>query len=346
MTTNFVNSRLLFPTGQQKHFIEKVIQDKSTNLERIAILLGISSRTVKDWANEKYNMTEKAVIKLCREFNIDLPNNIDQLRINWQRQRTELCRKAGIKTYKLYGNFSTPEGRIKGGHNALQILRKRGVAAWCSKAYNYPKKSIKLAEFVGIMLGDGGITKEQATITLNTDADKQYIKYVSNLGKTLFGQSPKIAPRNDCRATNLRYSGISLIKFLSKIGLEPGDKVKRQVGVPTWIMKSIKYKTACLRGLMDTDGCISRCTHKYKLKNYTYLNPCFTNRSKPLLNFVTNTFSELKLHPSVAGERIWLYNMHSVRNYFKIVGSSNFRLLRYQEDIPIGSGKSLLNFDA
>lgn len=247
--------------------------------------------------------------------------------------RKQVSSRGARARYKIYGNFSTPEGRRKGGHNALQILRKRGLAAWCSKDYLYPKKSVDLAEFIGILLGDGGITKEQATITLNTEADKEYVHYVSRLGNTLFGQKPSISNRKDCKATNLRYSGIKLIEFLLKVGLKRGDKVKQQVDVPDWIKSSIKYKVACLRGLMDTDGCISRCTHKYKTKSYTYYNPCFANRSKPLLDFVTNTLEELKLHPSVAGERIWLYNKASVRDYFKIVNSSNQRLLKFKQQL-------------
>lgn len=340
------NPRLIFKKNDQRIFLVNVLSQSNITTFDLAKSVGVSQRTMRDWIREKYNITEKAVLKICDIYSVDPPLNIEQLKSSWYQKTRLKCVKGGISHYKLYGNFSTPEGRRLGGHRALQILREKGLAAWVSKPFSIPKKSKELAEFVGIMLGDGGITKNQATITLNTFADKQYIKFVSKLGKNLFGQRPKIAPRKDCLATNLRYSGVNLVNYLLKIGLESGDKVKKQVGVPDWIINSMKYKVACLRGLMDTDGCISRCTHKYKSKTYTYLNPCFANRSKPLLNFVTNTFKELGLHPSVAGERIWLYNKQSVINYFKVVGSSNYRLLKYKEGIPNGSGESLLNFDA
>lgn len=333
MQTKFANPRLLFPTGEQNKFILQIIRSHKVTLNDLAKIVNVSCRTIRDWKGEKYHITETAVNLLCKEYGLKLPNNLKQLRTSWENLKSEVCKKNAIAQYKIYGNFSTPEGRIKGGHNTLQILRKRGLAAWCSKPYNYPRKSIKLAEFVGIMLGDGGITKEQATITLNTIADKNYIHYVCRLGKILFGQKPKIAPRNDCQATNLRYSGINLIKYLLKIGLRSGDKVKQQVGVPSWINDSMKYKVACLRGLMDTDGCVSICTHKYNDKSYVYYNPCFANKPRSLLNFVTDTLEELNLCPSVAGERIWLYNKTSVQNYFKIVGSSNFRLLKFKKNI-------------
>ena len=346
MLPKYKNPRLKFKKDEQKLFLNKILLDNKIGASDLAKITSASPRTIRDWCNQKYNISEKAVLTICKVYSADLPPNMNQLKYLWQIESLLKCVKGGQSCYRLYGNFSTPEGRRLGGHRALQILREKGLAAWISKPYTTPKKSTTLAEFVGIMLGDGGITETQATITLNTIADKQYIKFVTDLGDKLFGQKPKIAPRKDCLATNLRYSGINLVNYLLKIGLKPGDKVKHQVGVPDWILKSTKYKVACLRGLMDTDGCISKCTHKYRSKSYTYLNPCFANRSKPLLDFVTNTLSELKLHPSVAGERIWLYNKQSVINYFKIVGSSNYRLLRYQEGIPNGSGESLLNFDA
>lgn len=328
----FNEPRLMFPSGYQKLFIEKLLQNGATS-RSLSETSNVSTRTIRDWRAEKYHIPERVVKVFCKKYEIKLPNNITQLIENWKLMRKQVSSRGARARYKIYGNFSTPEGRRKGGHNALQILRKRGLAAWCSKDYLYPKKSVDLAEFIGILLGDGGITKKQATITLNTEADKEYVHYVSRLGNTLFGQKPSISNRKDCKATNLRYSGIKLIEFLLKVGLKRGDKVKQQVDVPDWIKSSIKYKVACLRGLMDTDGCISRCTHKYKTKSYTYYNPCFANRSKPLLDFVTNTLEELKLHPSVAGERIWLYNKTSVKDYFKIVGSSNFRLLKFKTNV-------------
>jgi intein/homing endonuclease len=327
----FNEPRLKFLVGEQNLFIKKTLCITSTkNLSKLA---NVSTRTISDWRSEKYHIPERVIKIICEKYDIGLPENIDQLRENWKLMRKEISTRGAIAKYKIYGNFSTPEGRRKGGHNALQILRKRGVAAWCSKEYLYPKKSVDLAEFVGILLGDGGITKEQVTITLNTEVDKEYVNYVSSLGNRLFGQKPHVSDRKDCKATNLRYSGIKLIEFLIKSGLKSGDKVKQQVDVPNWIKSSIKYKISCLRGLMDTDGCISICTHNYKSKSYVYYNPCFANRSKPLLNFVTNTLTELNLRPSVAGERIWLYNKASVRDYFRIVSSSNYRLLKFKQKI-------------
>ena len=54
--------------------------------------------------------------------------------------------------------------------------------------------SIELAEFMGIMLGDGFIksNETQLGITLNSETDYLYAKYVSKLIKALFNLKPSI----------------------------------------------------------------------------------------------------------------------------------------------------------
>lgn len=335
--------RLKFPKGEQKKFIENVLQKSKLNIAGISKIVNLSPRTVRDWRNEKFNIDEVSVNTFCKKFNISPPQNKSRLINEWRKIKLEGSVRGGFAHFKMYGSPATPEGCRKGGSNALKTLRKKGIIAPC-KNFTLPShKSNDLAEFVGIMLGDGGLTESQATITLNTEADEDYIQFVNKLGFKLFRENPTVSNRNDCKATNLVFSGKELIKYLIKIGLKVGNKVKNQVGVPDWIEHSLPFKIACLKGLMDTDGCMAKCTHKYKSKSYIYYNPCFANRSKPLLEFVTNTLRDIGLHPSVAGERIWLYNKAEVQTYFKLIGSSNTRLLKFKEDIPNGSGNGLLN---
>jgi len=335
--------RLKFPHGQQRKFLESVFEKSRLDANGIAQIINLSPRTIRDWKREEFNISETAVIRMCKLFNIIPPKNLLTLKDNWAKMKLEINRKGGLARYKKYGNLGTPEGMKKGGSKTLKILRERGILP-LSKNYVLPKnKNVDLAEFVGIILGDGGITNEQASVTLNSIADKQYINFVIDLSKKLFKNKPTFIKKKDCNAVDLRFSGIKLIDFLINIGLKRGNKVKQQVGVPDWIQKSNIYKTACLRGLMDTDGCIVVSTHKIGFKRYVYFNPCFANRSKPLLRFVASTLQDLGLHPSIAGERIWLYNKAEVRDYFKLVGSNNFRLLRFKESIPNGSGDGSLN---
>lgn len=311
-------------------FVKTVLKKSGLNVDELSKIAKVSPRTIRDWKSGKYNISEAAVRSFCKSFNIFLPNDINQLRNNWLVTRIEICRKKAVAQYKKRGNFSTPDGCRKGGSKTLKILREQGIIPG-RKHYTLPKNKTEcLAEFVGILLGDGGITKWQTTITLNSEVDKQYIEFVCNLGKNLFDSKPTLIKKKDCQATDLSFSGINLVEYFVSIGLKRGNKVLQQVSVPNWIQTSNNYAIACLRGLMDTDGCIVKVTHKYKSRKYVYYNPCFSNRSKPLLNFVTDTLIHLGLHPSVAGERIWLYNKADVQAYFELVGSNNQRLNRFK----------------
>src|SRR5665811_87527 len=56
------------------------------------------------------------------------------------------------------------------------------------KTIRTPKPSREFAEFIGIMLGDGGINNPwQANITMNSVADAKYAIYVEKLIQKLFG---------------------------------------------------------------------------------------------------------------------------------------------------------------
>ena len=309
------------------------MKNNSVGINEIASITSVSPRTIRDWRREKFNITKNAINKINDSLKHPESINVDGLVEKWQKMRSDLNRIGGIAHYKKYGDFGTIEGRRKGGSKALSILRSRGIIPLC-KHFLLPRKfSVELAEFVGILLGDGGITKEQVTVTLNSEADKQYAGYVSNLGNKLFSDKPTVSKRKNCKAIDIRFSGKQLVEYLVKNGLKVGDKVRQQVGVPDWIQNSKSYTKMCLRGLMDTDGGVF--THKYKVngKQYAYRKICFSNRSLPLLHFVFQTLMEMgfspKLVDKVENKKVWLYNTHEVDKYLSFVKSSNERLSKH-----------------
>ena len=63
-----------------------------------------------------------------------------------------------------------------------------------------PKYSSELAEFFGIMLGDGHLSDYQVTVTLGTK-EMAYAEYIVTLMAALFGPRPKIAICGDGHKT-------------------------------------------------------------------------------------------------------------------------------------------------
>lgn len=120
----------------------------------------------------------------------------------------------------------------------------------------------KLAEFVGILLGDGslclkderGNTNNRLKITFNTKDDAQYITYVKNLIKDLFEIEPVIKPRKyEKNTTDIFLFKKEIILFLiNKIGLKLSPKWGRAVIPEKFLTNDLELYI--LRGYFDTDG--------------------------------------------------------------------------------------------
>lgn len=323
--------RTKFLPGQQQEFIESVYIKSGLTTNQLAELAQVHPRSFRDWRREKLTMTLFAAEFFCKKFEVVLPEDKGILIDRWQKAKQEASRIGGIALFKKHGSPATNEGRRKGGIKAIANLKKNGIIP-SVKIYRQPNFSKELAEYVGIMLGDGGITSGQCTITLNSIVDKDYIRFVSELAEKLFGEVPRYFKKKDCNATTLYYNSSFLVRYFLEIGLKIGNKVKQQVDVPDWIKQVKEYRIACLRGLMDTDGGVFLHKYKVKGKEYLYKKISFSNRSRPLLVFVAETLRELGFTPKiidkVENKKIWLYNESEVKQYLSIVGTHNPRLLK------------------
>src|SRR3989344_4892954 len=82
-----------------------------------------------------------------------------------------------------------------------------------------PKYSVQLAEFFGIMMGDGGINNLwQANVTLNSIKDVQYARFISILCNELFGITPAIRKRKSRSTLIVSLASILVVNFLVENG--------------------------------------------------------------------------------------------------------------------------------
>lgn len=322
--------RLKFLPGQQKLFLDKLESMSGFNSDKLGSIVGVTGRTYREWKCGRSCIPKEVAEKFCMQFGIQLPIPLEEATQNWVKWKSLISSKGGIVRYKKHG-LGTYEGRSKGGYVSLQRMREKGMIPK-AKIFNYPYKSKQLAEFVGIMLGDGSITHGHTEVVLNKIADSKYISYVKSLYTDLFGEEPKTYSKD--KFVRVYLDGINLVSYLRTIGLNPGNKVKMQVEVPEWITKNKYFRRSCARGLMDTDGCTF--LHKYKVNNtqYQYQKAAFASNSKPLIDFVFSVFTEIGLHPKItrfATNRVWLYNSQEVKKYLRVIGSSNPRLYIHEE---------------
>lgn len=179
-------------------------------------------------------------------------------------------------------------------------------------------RSEKLAEFFGIMLGDGHVGHYQVMVTLGTK-EAPYAQYVQRLMQEIFGGVPKLMRLK--RGHSTVYLGSTLVtKWLKYEGLVQ-NKVAAQVDVPVWIFEKPEYMQACLRGFFDTDGSV------YKLRYGMQVS--FTNHSMPLLASLQRMLRELGYSPSVVSAyRMYLTRVPDVRRFFAEIQPKNPKHVR------------------
>ncbi len=329
-----MENRYKIPPEIQKNYLKRVKEISGLSGDKLANLFGVVGRSYRDWRRGKYSVTEKAVNIIENKYNIRFPYSKAIALKSWKESKLAAARRGGLATLIKYGSPGTPEGRSKGGKHAMAILRAKGIVPPAKPFHFSETLSSELAEFVGILLGDGHIGKEQWSITVNSIADKDYAEYIFRLIKKLFRFEPAFYKRKKVNAIVISGSGVKSIKYFNKLGLKIGNKIKLQVDVPDWIKLVKSYRIATLRGLMDTDGGIF--LHRYSVngKEYIYKKICFSNRSIPLLYFVADVLRELNFTPKiidkVENKKVWLYNAKEVESYLRLVGTHNFRLLKHQ----------------
>ena len=176
-----------------------------------------------------------------------------------------------------------------------------------------PKHSVELAEFIGILLGDGHLTPTQVTVTLGTK-EWAYVLYVQSLMHKLFGVNPKIITSKTNGAVVYLGSTV-LVRWLIKMGLVH-NKVKFQVDIPKWCLSKRVYAKAVVRGLIDTDGSIYRMGTRAQIS--------FCNKSENLLKSLSKALVVLGFSPSkISVNKIYLTRNKDLSAYWKNIGFSN-----------------------
>jgi len=121
----------------------------------------------------------------------------------------------------------------------------------------------KLAELIGILLGDGSLslrennpkTNNRLSITFNSRDDFDYIGYVKELIKDVLDTEAILKFRKNENTADLLIFKKDIIKFFTdKIGLKLAPKWNRAVIPERFLSDGLDIFV--LRGYFDTDGCL------------------------------------------------------------------------------------------
>lgn len=181
-----------------------------------------------------------------------------------------------------------------------------------SKGLKLPKRITNdLAYLIGVFSGDGSLNyrpkKYEYSIKCvgNPKDEKEfYYKVISSKFKKVFGFKPKIRHFDKNTTFGFRIFSKSLVRYLVEvIGLPLGSKYKF-LKIPPQILSNKEMSFQFIKGLFDTDGCVS---FKKKYKDYPYY---------PVISFCSKSDSFTKEVANFLKE-----------NEFKIVEIYNYKLI-------------------
>lgn len=324
MPESLISKRCIFPSGKQRRFLLSARKKLKLSWPQFVDKIGVHKRTFNDWKREKYSLPLGILKKICIITKLKIPKDIEIRDPFWYIYRGG--RAGGLAVYKKYGRIGgDPEYRKKKWYEWWEREgRFNPHKYFVAKEITIPQRNNKLAEFVGIIIGDGGITKRQITVTLNCETDKLYSSFVKNLIRELFEVDPSIYVRKNESTVSIVVSRTHLVSFCKSIGLKIGNKLKQNLDIPEWIKRNKSFTISCIRGLIDTDGCLFNECHKINKKKYCYPRLSFESYSKQLRSSVFRILKELGFSSKIRNNRsVHLENRNDIIEYFNLIGTSN-----------------------
>ncbi|MEK7533983.1 MAG: LAGLIDADG family homing endonuclease [Patescibacteria group bacterium] len=180
-------------------------------------------------------------------------------------------------------------------------------------------RSKDLAEYIGVVLGDGNISsfpRTERLIIVGNLNNAGFIRQYSLLTEKIFGKIPtatKISGSNAIRISIYQ-------KFISKrLNIPSGDRAKYIFKIPAWILGNKNYIVSLLKGLFEAEGSLS--IHK---KTCTY-NFQFKNSNQSLLKTVADSLIYLGFHPEIRTNCTRLRRKKEVESFKYLIKFREYR---------------------
>lgn len=174
-------------------------------------------------------------------------------------------------------------------------------------------KNGDLAELIGVVLGDGHMSKfprtDELTISANSN-NPGFIERYSGLMKKIFKKEPYVAKISCRNCVRIRIYQKNIQK---RLDMPYSPRGNLRIKIPDWILNDTGFIVRYLRGLYEAEG--SHCVHE---KTYTY-KVFFTNRNVSMLRNVFKLVKELGFHPHMSKDNVQLSRKYEVDKYLKLI---------------------------
>lgn len=180
---------------------------------------------------------------------------------------------------------------------------------------DYPPfiKSEVFAEYVGVILGDGNISKfprtERLTIVGNAN-NPGFIQRYAELTSRFFSKQPAISKMSGANAIRI---SIYQKNISTRLKIPTGNRSKFEFRLPGWIWRNKIFLIKFLKGLFEAEGSLS-----IHMPTYTY-NFQFKNYNKSLLKVVSDSLMRLGYNPEIRENAIRLRKKEEVVSFKNLI---------------------------
>ncbi|MDE1855441.1 MAG: hypothetical protein KGH57_03955 [Candidatus Micrarchaeota archaeon] len=188
-----------------------------------------------------------------------------------------------------------------------------------------------MCELIGAIIGDGNIYKNNyVDITGDKNLDLEYLRRrLLPIVKEQLKYVPKIGPGS--RSIRLRINNRKFTFFLNNLGIKSGKGKSQTVIIPSKISENWRLAKACIRGIMDTDGCLS--FDKRRVYRTPYLRIILHIKNRDLIYQIYSILESRGFAPTYSTQVAYNGRMHTlylsgkeqVLKYIKDIGFSNKR---------------------
>ena len=196
-----------------------------------------------------------------------------------------------------------------------------------------PKLNSEFCEILGVINGDGHISKENPQICIvGHHLEKQYYTYLIDLFERNF-QLKFSLYLNESTFKIRSYSKNMVLYLVKEYNLPQGNKMGK-LRIPLVIFKKKKWLRSYLRGLFDTDGCFHVRREKDPMIVITSADPRY-------LGEVRSALESLGFVVSKGDQRIFLYHKRDIFRFFDEIKPANAKHLeKYHKYLKLYKAKA------
>ncbi|MFH0798437.1 MAG: LAGLIDADG family homing endonuclease [Candidatus Woesearchaeota archaeon] len=182
---------------------------------------------------------------------------------------------------------------------------------------DYPNLSNDLAEFLGVLAGDGHLHGHPSELAITSHAflDRYHIEvHIKDIFIRLFKANPTILFQRN--VIKLRFYSKDLVSFLHEEFKLPIGKKMNNLHIPSSILDNDDYLLSYLRGLFDTDGSINRHYKTTAMVEITSGDACFLEEVKQAL-------IRLGFRVSSGCKSVRIYKKSEIDRFFSMIRPRN-----------------------